>query len=532
VSVPTTAAGLPVDMQRVDDTYGSISGPQDTSTAIVLPLLRLTDDEAALVDKLAAQVLAKRFRMELHNAYYEGSYRIADLGISVPPQMRTLRIALGWCRVGVDALDARLNLEGFRYPDSADVDADMMDLYASNLMSSESQMAHVDALVFGHGVAAVGTNEDTPDLPLITVESPLDFACRWDARTRTMTAALRLFGSQAARQATLYLPDETVSLEQTTGGWSVVDRDQHKLGEVLVERIVNRARSYDREGASEITPELMSITDAASRTLLGLSVAQEFYSAPQRYILGADEASFMGPDGQPKSGWETYMGRVLALERDADGNAPTVGQFTPYDPSTFTKVMDMYARHVSSITSLPPHVLGYTTDNPASADAIRSSEHSLVTKANRKTVAFGKGWANLMRKALLVRGQPPDDAHLIVPVWGETATPTIGATTDAIFKQVSMGYLPATSDVTGEVLGYSPAQRARIETDRATDQGQSFLNELAHSIGGKAARVDQSLAADIGGHAATAPVPGIAGVSPAVNAANAAKQAPPTARGQ
>jgi hypothetical protein len=524
VSVPTNTAGLPVDMLTVDDTYGS-SRADAGRPAIVLPLLRLTEDEAALVDKLRSVVMAKRYRMELHNAYYEGSYRIADLGISVPPQMRNLRVALGWCRVGVDALDARLNLEGFRYPDSNDVDADMMDIYAANLMSSESQMAHIDALVFGHGVAAVGSNEDTPELPIITVESPLDFACQWDARARKMTAALRLFGSESARQATLYLPDETVSLEQTTAGWSVLDRDQHKLGEVLVERIVNRARTYDRDGASEITPELMSITDAASRTLLGLQVAQEFYSAPQRYILGADEASFIGPDGSPKSGWETYMGRVLALERDADGNVPTVGQFTPYDPSTFSKVMDMYAKQVSSMTSLPPHVLGYTTDNPASADAIRSAEHGLVTKANRKTVVFGKGWANLMRKALLVRGEQPNDAHLIAPVWGETATPTIGATTDAIFKQVSMGYLPATSDVVGEQLGYTPVQRARIEADRVTDSGTSFLNELAHSIGAKAARVDQSLASDIGGHAATAPVPGIAGVSPAVNAANAASAA-------
>jgi hypothetical protein len=441
--------------------------------------------------------------MELHNAYYEGSYRIADLGISIPPQMRGLRITLGWCRVGVDALDARLNLEGFRYPDSNDVDADMMDLYAANLMASESQMAHIDALVFGHGIAAVGSNEDTPELPIITVESPLDFACQYDARTRKTTAALRLFGSEGAKQATLYLPDETVTLEQATAGWNVLDRDRHQLGEVLVERIVNRARTYDRNGASEITPELMSITDAASRTLLGLQVAQEFYSAPQRYILGADEASFIGPDGQPKSGWETYMGRVLALERDADGNVPTVGQFTPYDPSTFTKVMDMYAKHVSSITSLPPHVLGYTTDNPASADAIRSAEHSLVTKANRKTVVFGKGWANVMRKALLVRGEQPSDAHLIVPVWAETATPTIGATTDAISKQVQMGYLPATSDVVGEQLGYTPVQRARIEADRASEAGSSFLNDLAAGIGNRAAT--------------PAPAPG---EPPAVNAAD------------
>ena len=51
---------------------------------------------------------------------------------------------------------------------------------------------------------------------------------------------------------------------------------------------------------------------------------------------------------------------------------------------------------------------------------------------------------------------------------------------------------------------------ARIEADRKTDAGMSFLDEIAHSIGAKDARVDQGLAADIGGPAAAkslTPVP-------------------------
>ncbi|MBQ1164471.1 phage capsid protein, partial [Streptomyces sp. A73] len=79
-------------------------------------------------------------------------------------------------------------------------------------------------------------------------------------------------------------------------------------------------------------------------------------------------------EGNTKSAWDTYIGRVLALERDEDGQVPTVGQFTAHDPQTYTKNIDLYARIMATQLGLPPHYLGYTTDNPASADAIRSSE--------------------------------------------------------------------------------------------------------------------------------------------------------------
>ncbi|MBQ1164456.1 phage capsid protein, partial [Streptomyces sp. A73] len=76
------------------------------------------------------------------------------------------------------------------------------------------------------------------------------------------------------------------------GGWVVIDRDVHNLGVVPVIRMANRQRTADRVGKSEISPEVMSITDAACRRLMGMEVASEFYGAPQRYILGASESAF------------------------------------------------------------------------------------------------------------------------------------------------------------------------------------------------------------------------------------------------
>jgi len=499
--MPTGINGTPVNMDQPDQTYGVKAYGPSNIVSLNLPMVSLSDDEQAMVTRLTSLVESKRYGLELRDAYYRGTVHVQDLGISIPPQMRNVHTTTGWARVAVDALDRRLNVDGFRYPDSNDVDRDLQEIWLGNDLDAEHPLAHLDALVFGCGYVCVGSPAagsnviDTP--PLITIESPLDIAVEWDARTRTIVAALRLFGFEGSRQATLYQTGSTVSLIQAAGGWTVIDRDDHGLQPMIV-RLPNRPRSYARDGASEITPEIMSITDAASRTLLGLAVAGEFYSAPQRYILGADEASFQSADGTPKTAWETYLGRVLALERDAEGNVPTVGQFSAYDPSVFTKVIDSYAQRMSALTGLPPYMLGFATANPTSADAIRAGEGELIRRADHKTVMFGKGWRDVMKLALLVRdGSLPDNAEKITTVWSSTATPTIAATTDAIFKQVSMGYLPAVSDVTGEALGYTAIQRERIEVDRQADQGTSMLMEIAHSLEAKSLRTEKIVNADL-----------------------------------
>ncbi|MBQ1163366.1 phage capsid protein, partial [Streptomyces sp. A73] len=80
----------------------------------------------------------------------------------------------------------------------------------------------------------------------------------------------------------------------------------------------------------------------------------------------------------------------------------------------------------------PPHYLGYTTDNPASADAIRSSEAQLVKRAERRCRRFGGAWAVVMRLALWVRdGEPPERSRRIECVWRDPATPTVAQLTDA-----------------------------------------------------------------------------------------------------
>lgn len=457
-----------------------------TATIPELPLLDLSNDESRLIDELRGDLVAARFPLELRDCYYNGEQVIRDLKISIPPQLQGLHTVIGWPQIGVDALEQRLDIETWRYAGEPEASDELEEVMQANDLLTEAQLAHLDSFIYGRSYAAGGSAEDRDAPPVISIESPMDMTVDYDARLRAVRSALRLYKDGDKQAVVLYLPDQTVyAVESDAGGWEVVDRDMHDLGVVPVVRFSNRQRSAERVGRSEINSAVMGITDAACRTLLGMEVAREFYGAPQRYILGASESAFQDAEGNPKSAWETYIGRVLALERDEDGEVPQVGTFAAYDPSAYTKIVDLYARIMATQLGLPPHYLGYTTDNPASADAIRSTEAQLVKRAERKQSMLSAPWAQVLRLALLIwHGEIPERARRIETVWRNPATPTMAAQTDAAVKLVSAGIIPPESEVALEMVGLTEAQRQRIRADRRRTQARQALA----AIGDRAAR--------------------------------------------
>jgi hypothetical protein len=89
-----------------------------------------------------------------------------------------------------------------------------------------------------------------------------------------------------------------------------------------------------------------------------------------------------------------------------------------------------------------------------------------------------------MRLALWVRdGEPPEKTRRIETVWRNPATPTVAAQVDATVKLVQAGVLPADSDVTLEMAGFTEGQRQRIAVDRrraaAATAGGALMDRLA-----------------------------------------------------
>ena len=129
---------------------------------------------------------------------------------------------------------------------------------------------------------------------------------------------------------------------------------------------------------------------------------------------------------------------------------------------------------------MPAHYLGFQTDNPASADAIRAGESRLVKRAERRQAAFGRSWLEIARLALLVRdGRVPTDFDdTISAKWGDPATPTRSAAADEAVKMVGSGILPADSTVLYDRIGLDPDEQRTLLREKRRATGTNVLQQL------------------------------------------------------
>lgn len=424
------------------------------------------------------------------DAYYEGMQRVEQLGMAVPPALRKFLTIVNWPRVTVDALEERIDLEGFRLPSEDDRDEDLWRVWQANGLDEESQLAHLDALVFGRSYLCVGANESDPSTPIVTVESPLEMVANRDPRTRAVSSALRLHtlpaatGRSGAEYGTLYLPDETVWVEKSeaTGFiWADTDRNVHNMGVVPVVPLVNRTRTARRSGISEMA-DVIPLTDAAARALTNAQMATEAMGVPQRWVLGAKPSDFQDVDGNFKTQWETYFSSVWALMNDQ----AKVGQFEAANLSNFTTIVEHYAGLVSSVSGLPVRYFGQNTANPPSEGSINADESRLIKRAERRERAWGGSWEAGMRLVRRIQeGEWNPALASMETMWRDPSTPTRAQTADAVMKLAStqVGGIPILPlEMAREEIGWSPVKRERarlLDVQYQASQAKAQVDALA-----------------------------------------------------
>lgn len=423
------------------------------------------DDFTARTFRLLADRLDTQApQLEWLDAYYHGVQRLAALGMSVPPEMERLSTVINWPRLVVDSIEERLDIEGFRYPGQAIGDERLWRIWQANNLDENSQLAHVDALAYGRAFVLVQPPMPGDDIPVITVESARSLVVDTDPIGRYPRAALKVWTDTDGGHATLWVPGRVTTFVKQANGWAVTGESSDSPV-VPVVPLYNRARVADIDGETEMA-DIIPLSDAVCRSITVMQAAAELAAVPQRYVFGATEADFKRPDGSRIPAWEAYMGRIWAMA-NADGKA---GSFPAADLRNFTAVIDTYARIVSALSGLPPHYLGFSTDNPASADAIRSSEGRLVKRAERKQRMFGGSWETVMRLALLTSGdEMPASVDGLETVWRDASTPTFASKADAVSKLVAAGIYPVA--YAPEALGLTQAERARIELLRRAEDG-------------------------------------------------------------
>lgn len=400
---------------------------------------------------------------------------------------RLQQVVVAWPMLVVDSLEERLDVEGFQLPDADAGDDDLWRVWQENNLDEQSQLAHLDALVMKRAYVVVGTNEADADTPLVTCESPLEVYADIDPRTRNVRAALRRYQSNGgsygtgvdvsyAREteylATLYLPNETIFYERTgaNGQYNEVDRDQHNLGVAPVSPLVNRSRLADWCGRSELAP-ILPLAHAANKIATDMMVAAEFVALPIRGVMGLSLSDFEDANGNKLTALQVMLGRLLAIPDD-DGQAKTF-EFTSANLSNFHETLNQLARLTASIAGLPAHYVGLNTDNPPSADAIRSSEIRLIKRAERKQRPFGGTWERTNRIVRRFQTGDWDPAmKRLETIWRDPSTPTVAQKADASLKLYNLPTPIVPLRQTRKDLGYTDTQIARMQQDDILHEAQ------------------------------------------------------------
>ncbi|MDQ0793565.1 phage portal protein [Streptomyces sp. B1I3] len=460
------------------------------ATAIALPTLTVSEDELELIEEMLSRLTKYVPKNRVAEAYYEGRNRIQHLNISIPPHLQSIETVVGWAGTAVDVLDERLEWQGWTANDGNDFG--LADIYSENALDVDSGLGHLDALIYGTAFVVVGAGYEGEPSPLITIESAKNMTGIWDTRMRRLAAALAVnaWHEGNAVEVTLYMPYANIVLANLKGVWRVVDRDDHNLGRVTVAQMFNRPRASRQGGRSEISRAIRSYVDTGVRTMLGMEINREFYSVPQRYMLGADMSMFEGADGQPLTGWEVVAGRMLAINDPLDDNDEPdpsrrveVGQFTAASPAPYLEQVRGLSQMVAAEAALPASYFGFVTANPSSADAIRQEEARLIKRAERRQKMFGHSWMEVGKLALLVRdGEIPEDFKNVSIKWRDAATPTRSAAADEAVKLISAGVLSADSSVTYDRIGLSPDEQKQLGNDKRRAQASQRIADIKEAV--------------------------------------------------
>lgn len=424
-----------------------------------------------LVRTLNAQLVQEQNDIATLDRYYAGQQPLAFLSpqIAQATNGRLMPLVLNWPRIIVKAVVERLRVEGFRLTGEERPIDELHLLWQFSNMDRQSSLAHVDVLVHGrcYGIVWAGANGQ----PRLSMESAREVTATFDPETGLVREALKAFDidqrGQAAR-AHLFLADRVEKYRRDgSADWTLTETLMHDLGRPPVVLFSNEGRLGLAGGESDLA-DVIPIADAVNKLATDMMVSAEYHASPRRYVTGMQ----VSPAGSPqherdrellKEYWtNAEQGRVWTGPPGS-----SFGQFPEASLDNFVSAIRMLTEHLAAIGKLPPHALGINTANPASADAIRSAESSLVRRTEFKQPSLGESYEDMMRLALTVRdGSVPPEMASLETVWASAETPTVAQLMDAALKGVQGQII--TRRQAREDLGYTQVQISRMEAeDRA-----------------------------------------------------------------
>ena len=339
---------------------------------------------------LKSKLAAKQTRVALRYQHYEMKNRARDFGISSPPSLTGWQSCLGWCAKGVDSLADRLQFRDFDDDNFA-----IMQIYRMNNADVLFDSAILSALIASCSFIYISADED--GYPRMQVIDGYNATGVVDPITGMLSEGYAVLERDEYGTATLeayFIAGKTWFYRKGEQNAQIV---LNSAPYPLLVPVVYRPDAARPFGHSRISRACMSLVGSALRTVKRAEISAEFYSYPQKYVLG------MSQDAESMDTWRASMSAMFRVDKDEDGDHPVVGQFQQASMTPHTDQLRMFASLFAGETGLTLDDLGFATENPSSAEAIKAAHENLRLTARKAQRDFGVGFLNAGFLAACVR---------------------------------------------------------------------------------------------------------------------------------
>lgn len=417
--------------------------------------------------------------IHVRDMHYRGKQPLRYTTSKVDPAVMGYRANIA--KVAVNALAERMRIHDVTATvKGRDVSERARRLVRDSDFPMTLQSILVDMLAVGSAYLIVWT--DLTGRPVVTGESAEQVIVERHPVTRAVTAAVKRWevhdemGRLISEHVIKYLPYKVIHLRRdiVETELKVIEVVDNPLGVVPVIPLVNVERIHDDVGYS-VVDDLAPLVDALNKIMVDMLTASEAVARPKRYATGvelddkdtawtADEYDEgfnaddpVDNDGGADSADDVDDEHVQAPFKDSDDMWITeqaeakFGQLAGADLNGYRTAVDLIIQQIMAITALPAHMVGITTANPSTAEALRASEIALADKASSRIRVVNRPVEWALRLLVAVdAGVSPDEVTVDVK-WADTATRSHAQDADAAAKLT--GAAITTTDEARDMLG-------------------------------------------------------------------------------
>lgn len=266
-------------------------------------------------------------------------------------------------------------------------------------------------------------------------------------------------------------------------------RHPNKMGRPLMEPLIWNATSNKPFGRSRLKRAIRSLIDDYVRTVANATIALEFDTTPQKYILGVTDEQY---DTIVSDKFRQYVGALIAATSNPEtGENPVFGQLAQGSLSPHVEKMRMTATQFAAATGLTVTDVGVINDaNPTSSDAILAQSQTLVLMAQQLNTGNGDALRTIARMAQAIArkvtlDELTEEERDVMAHFKNPAMPSVAVTADAAIKIASARQEFAATDTFLEMIGFDQADIRRIKAQEQRVRGQQLLVEVDNADNGE-----------------------------------------------